>query len=197
MSAPETTTKPFGSGHRHIPVASAKASKWYPTEDTPVPKKARKTPRPTNYRASLKPGAVLIVLAGRFRGKRVVLLKTLSQGVLLVTGPFKINGVPLRRINARYVIATSTKVDVSGVDLCKFDDSYFAKDKEVKKTPKEEFFDPTKPLEKKPIPASRSADQKEVDKPIIESIKQTPHLASYLASSFSLSKGDRPNLMKW
>jgi len=36
--------------------------------------------------------------------------------VLLVTGPFKVNGVPLRRINARYVIATSTTVDLKGVD---------------------------------------------------------------------------------
>lgn len=39
MSAPETTTKTFGSGQRNIPVASAKASKWYPAEDTPIPKK--------------------------------------------------------------------------------------------------------------------------------------------------------------
>jgi hypothetical protein len=35
----------------------------------------------------------------------------------VVTGPFKINGVPLRRVNARYVIATSTSVEVKGLDV--------------------------------------------------------------------------------
>ena len=108
---------------------------------------ARKTARPTKFRPSLQPGTILIILAGRFRGKRVVLLKTLSQGVLVVTGPFKINGVPIRRVGARYVIATSTKVDVSGVDVSKFDDAYFAKERAEKKADKEEFFDGAKPLE--------------------------------------------------
>ena len=68
-------------------------------------------------------------------------LKDLGQGVLLVTGPFKINGVPLRRVNARYVIATSTKIDIAGVDVSKFDNAYFAREKVSKKSDKEEFFD--------------------------------------------------------
>jgi len=95
-------------------------------------------------RSTLQPGSVLILLAGRFRGKRVVLLKNLSQGVLLVTGPFKVNGVPLRRVNARYVIATRTKVDISGLDSATLEkvsgEKYFAREKSSKAKGEEAFF---------------------------------------------------------
>lgn len=62
-----------------------------------------------------------------------------------VAGPFKINGVPLRRVNQSYVVATSTKVDISGVNTDKFDDKYFAKEAEKKKKKTEgEFFEAEK-----------------------------------------------------
>ncbi|XP_028950564.2 large ribosomal subunit protein eL6-like isoform X1 [Malus domestica] len=125
-----------------------KPPKFYPADDVKKPLVNKRKPKPTKLRASITPGTVLIILAGRFKGKRVVFLKQLSSGLLLVTGPFKINGVPLRRVNQSYVIATSTKVDISGLNVEKFDDKYFAKEVEKKKKKGEgEFFEAEKELD--------------------------------------------------
>ncbi|KPM38930.1 hypothetical protein AK830_g7642 [Neonectria ditissima] len=201
MSTTKPTTKTFGKSTREVPAPSEKAKKWYSAEDDAESKKVRKTIRSWTPRKSLEAGTVLILLAGRFRGKRVVLLKTLDQGVLLVTGPFKINGVPLRRVNSRYVIATSYKVDVSGLDAAKVDEisqpKYFTADKAKDKAGEEAFFKQGEKPQKKEISSSRAADQKAVDKALIASIKKVDLLASYLGSSFSLRKGDKPHEMAW
>ena len=101
-------------------VPTQKAPRFYPADDVKKPKKCRKSQNPTVLRSSITPGTILIFLAGRFKGKRVVFLKQLESGLLLVTGPYKINGVPLRRVNQAYVIATSTKINLTGlkVRLC-------------------------------------------------------------------------------
>ncbi|KAF2263345.1 60S ribosomal protein L6-B [Lojkania enalia] len=199
MADNKPTTKKFGKSDRSIPHHSEKASKYYPAEDVSAPKKARKSIRPAKPRPSLQPGTVVILLAGRFRGKRVILLKHLPQGVLLVTGPFKVNGVPLRRVNARYVIATSTKVDLSGVDEAVLkkasEDGYFVKDKAAKKTGEEAFFKQGEMPEKKEASKDRVEDQKAVDKALLATIKKEAHLVDYLSSTFSLRKSDRPHAM--
>ncbi|GAA5881624.1 hypothetical protein JCM8547_003599 [Rhodosporidiobolus lusitaniae] len=178
-------------------VTSDRAPAFYPADDVKQPKASRKTVKPTKLRESITPGTVVILLAGRFRGKRVVVLKQLDSGLLLVTGPFRINGVPLRRVNQAYVIATSTKVDVSSVQVEeKINDAYFTKDSKVSRKGKEgEFFG--EGAEKKAFPADKAADQKAVDKAVLAAVASTPNLAKYLAATFGLSKGQFPHLLKY
>ncbi|KAK3210101.1 hypothetical protein GRF29_44g1631297 [Pseudopithomyces chartarum] len=179
-------------------MATQNFAKYYPADDEAQMKKARKTAHPTKYRTSLQPGTVLILLSGRFRGKRVILLRQLSQGVLLITGPFKSNGVPLRRVNHRYVIATSTSVDITGVDDEVLErvskDEYWAREKKEGKG-EEEFFQDGEAQQKKETDPQRIEDQKKVDKAIMANIRKVPDLESYLGATFSLRGDEKPHEM--
>merc|ERR1711928_183996 len=106
-----------------------------------------------------------------------VVLKQLGTGLLLVTGPHKLNGCPLRRVNQRYLVATSTKLDVSKVSV-----------PENIKAKKEAY----KPSEQ------RKADQAAVDAQVLAAIKGHADgavLRQYLKATFSLSKGEFPHKM--
>jgi len=176
-------------GSRLVP--TAKAPRYYPAEDVKKPKKHRKTNHPSRLRASLEPGQVVILLAGRFKGKRVVFLKQLASGLLLVTGPYKVNGVPLKRVNQAYVIATSTRLELEGLELPEsLNDSHFTKTKSSSSTSKEEeFFSGGKPKPKEAHPEEKSKIQKEVDSKVAAAVKKVEHLGKYLQATWGLSRG--------
>ena len=113
-----------------------------------------------------------------------------------MSGPYKINGVPLRRVNQAYVIATSTKVDVSGVDVASINDEYFARSKESSTEGEDEFFmgDAPKPAV---VSDQRKADQKKVDGALLKAVGAVSMLEAYLAAQFTLGPSDKPHLMKF
>jgi len=179
------------------PATAVKEPRFYAADDVPKPLTSRKNKHhPTRLRSSIVPGSVLILLAGRFRGKRVVFLKQLPSGLLLVTGPYKVNGVPLRRVNQAYVIATSTKVDVSSVDVKNISDDFFkrAAEKKSKKDSSEFFKEDAK---KNTITEERKAAQKKVDSALIGVIGKVAQLKAYLGAKFSLTNGLIPHTIKF
>lgn len=138
----------------------------------------------------------MILLAGRFRGKRVVCLTALPSGLLLVSGPYKINGVPLRRVNPAYVIATSLKLDVSTVDVSAFNDAYFGRSKDATKEGEDAFFLGDAP-KAAIVSDERKADQANVDGALLKVVAATDMLEGYLAARFTLNTNDKPHKMKF
>nr|VZI33665.1 unnamed protein product [Spirometra erinaceieuropaei] len=134
-----------------------------------------------HIRSSLKPGTVLILLAGKHKGKRVVFLRALDSGLLL-----------------RYVIATKTRINIRGVAVPKaLTDKFFRR---VDLKPKSKNVDKLFAEEPKKYSVSdeRKKLQKEVDLSLLKAIrkhKSSKILAAYLKSMFSLSRKDYPHKM--
>merc|ERR1739841_35688 len=172
-----------------------KAPRYYPAED--VKGKLgnhHNTRKQTKLRSSISAGTVVIMLAGHFKGNRVVVLKQLDSGLLLVTGPYKLNGVPLRRVPQSYVIATQTNVDLAGVAVpAEVNDALFKKPKTANKKDEDGFYGDGK--KENTIDEARKSLQKSVDQVLLKNISKTPLLKQYIASKFSLKKGQKPHEM--
>merc|ERR1719160_1903617 len=179
------------SAPKAITKEETKAPRYYSTEDKKIKlTNSRCNNRDTKLKASLVPGAVVILLAGRFKGRRAVFLKQLESGLLLITGPYKVNGIPLRRVPQSYVIGTSTVVDISGADIpAEVNDSFFKKPKTKKKADGPFSEDEAK----KPLDDAAKALQAKVD----GGVKLDDDLKGYLKSKFGLSRADVPHEMSF
>lgn len=167
--------------------------KWYPTEDV----KTTKVKGPKNVaplKGSIKPGQVLILLSGKHQGKRVVFLKQLESGILLITGPYKFNGVPLKRIPQSFTIPTSTSIDVSGCDFSYITDSYFAAEKVKSNKTEAAFF--TAKKEVKTISEAKKMVQNSIDSDVVAKIKDSL-VKKYLKTKFRLRNGMFPHALKF
>ena len=169
---------------------------WYPVSNLKSHFKRKcKNPKVSHIAAPLTPGQVVIILSGRFRGRRVVFLKKLESNLLLVTGPYKYNGVPLKRVNAAYVLPTNTKLNINAEVAKNVNDKFFAK-VEIKREKEEDFFEEKK-KKKERITEDRKKLQNEVDTVVKKAVDEVPMMKEYLRNRFALKNGDKPHLMKF
>ena len=171
--------------------------KYYNPDDAPKPfKRPSKKPQPTRLRKGVSPGTILILLSGRFKGRRVVCLKRLESGLLLISGPYKVNGVPLRRVNQAYVQPTSTKVDVSSVNVDDINDAYFAKNVAKKPLSRDTTWasiENTLSAEEEKRIQDKKERQAKADKQLVAAVNATPMLKKYLSRRFSLRNNMLPH----
>lgn len=177
--------KSFSNNGRKI---KTKAEREMPKRYNPVKK----------TKPGLVPGSVLILLAGKFKGKRVVYLKTLDSGALLLTGPYKVNGVPIRRCHPKFCICTSTKVDVKGVDASGVTDKLFGRKwpnlrKLRKKRTEATMFNTEK--EKPTINPERKEVQKNINEALMKNLDTD--MKFYLKTRFKLKSGMYPHMLKF
>jgi len=180
-----------------------------PMKFAPSKGSAKHVNRPTKLRKSLTPGTVCIFLAGTHKGKKCVFLKQLRRsGLLIVTGPHRINGIPLRRVDQSHVIATSVKVNLGSWKVPgKIDDFWFKNRRGTKKQSLTKAHESvlegkkgtdkskkSKLTQKKLGPSiDRKVMQKVVDTVVLKAMKQHkegPMVKRYIRRQFGLI-GDR------
>ena len=169
---------------------------WYPVSNIKGHFKRKcKIPKKNHISAELTPGQVVILLSGRFRGRRVVFLKKLETGLLLVTGPYKYNGVPLKRVNAAYVLPTNTKLTIDAKVADEIKNEFF-KRVEIARNEEKDFFADEK-TKKERITDERKNAQNKVDTEVKKAVDAVPMMKEYLRNRFALKSGDKPHLMKF
>lgn len=123
-----------------------------------------------------------------------------ATGLLLVTGPFKLNGCPLRRVNQSLVIATKTRLQLNDADLPeRLTDDYFRRAKKARRSrDSDDIYQ--KADTRYQLTEERKEDQKTVDRAVMAAISQHKDgkaLKGYLRNLFSLKSGEHPHAMQF
>lgn len=126
----------------------------------------------------------------------------MPSGLLLVTGPYSVNKVPLKVIHRRYVISTQAKIDVSKVKVSVQDDYFPQGRKSQKKSIYRQSVSYSSKQDKKIHSRREPTDievktQQQVDQQVMSALEKVPQMADYLKSMFTLKTGEFPHLMKF
>jgi len=163
-----------------------------------------KTPkyRQLKLRKSLTPGTIGILLRGNHRAKRVVFIRQVDCGLLLVCNP--LTGCPPRTIDHKYFLATKMKLDVSGIKVPEeMTHTYFHNKKAEnrafqKALKKSSILGGDKPVRKaKELTPEKMAINKKLADQVADLIKAHPDpiFVRYMKALFKLGPRDYPHRM--
>nr|UXY87086.1 60S ribosomal protein L6B [Cryptomonas sp.] len=125
---------------------------------------------------SLPIGSVLVLLSTKFQGRKVILLNVTKTGLFVISGPYALNGISLRRVNPRYIIPTQVEVNIKKINTSVFNDDYFNTLKQSKKN-KDECF-------KNKVRMAHNLRQTYIDRCLIKEINKSLFLCAYLKTKY-------------
>lgn len=120
-------------------------------------------------RMDLEPGNIVVVLEGIHAGKRVIFIKQLPDCKAVVTGISSINGVSAFKIDERYLLKVTAKIQLSSELAFDTDSLYESKMNEAEKM---EF--------------ELTDSEKSAEKLLLNSISKIKYMKTYLAEPFKV-----------
>nr|CBH28918.1 60S RIBOSOMAL PROTEIN L6 [Anncaliia algerae] len=160
--------------NRQIRVLPERAG-YYPADDMPLylqKLEERNKPKERESRKDLVQGMVIVALEGEFAAKRVVFLKQVDGFKALCCGPEPINKVPFFLIDERFLLKTSTvldlKVDCENIDI-------------------NSVFECNKDLE---ISSNKTSNMVKIEEEVLKSVKKVKFMRCYLETLFNINEND-------
>ena len=141
-------------------------------------------------RAPVVPGQIIVIVEGKLAGKRVIVLKTFSNGTVAVAGPSNSSNVPALLIRRSSLVATVKTLSLSETA---FDFSVLTTADLKSPTPES---DTKRKFMQKALNSETPQQidlRKRIDSALIESVAKTDEAdlsTEYLGTLFSLKKGD-------
>lgn len=147
---------------------TAPAAGFFPDEEMPeyiekLQSKQVKIER--KQRTDLQYGNVVVILEGQFAAKRAIYLGNEGFNAIVV-GPSNLNGVPLMKIDERFLLKTSTILKIQKVKI------------------EEEIFVSEKSFDVEIKPKEASDLEKSIEAEIMKEVQKEKFMKTYLSSEF-------------
>jgi len=188
-------------GKKMIVRTAKMMAKSMPQGDIPMPRKLILNKH--KLRKSITPGTVGILLKGPQKARRVIFIKQLESGLLMVANP--VSGDEPTTIDHRYFMSTKLKLDISGVKVPEeMVHTHFHNKAERRKAYLKARRTATVLGEGENKPAGFTDEQKAINKKLVDQLAdivqkhpESPVLEGYMKTKFRLTHRDFPHRMNF